>query len=88
MFSKADVVIGMHGAGFQNVVFCRKGTTVVHIGFGNNYRSLAKQFELKYHSIIVPGLKRITVSYTVPIADVVPQIEKAMIEDGLIRKDS
>ena len=88
MFSKADVVIGIHGAGFQNVAFCRKNTTVVHVGFANNYGSLAKQFELKYHSIIVPGLKRSTVSYTVPIVDVVAQIEKAMIEDGLIRKDS
>ena len=31
LFSNADVIFGPHGAGFTNIVFCKKGTKVIEI---------------------------------------------------------
>ena len=39
-FSTADIVIGYHGAGFSNVVFCRPTTTIVELStwlYGDDY---------------------------------------------------
>ena len=55
IFNKAKIIIGLHGAGFANIVFCRKGTKIVEImskTAGDEIRNLAKQNNLKYFSIV------------------------------------
>lgn len=36
LFSKAAVVVAVHGAGLQNQMFCKPGTTIIEIGDGPN----------------------------------------------------
>lgn len=53
-FHSADVIVGVHGAGFANIAYARMGATVIEIipeGFDagvTSYRSLADHFKLKY----------------------------------------
>jgi len=54
IFNSADSVIGLHGAGFANLVFCRPNTDVVEIkvkSTGDMYKNIAKNNNLKYAHI-------------------------------------
>jgi capsular polysaccharide biosynthesis protein len=56
LFASAKVIIGPHGAGLANLVFCRKGTTVIEL-FADDYvfplyYDLANKVELKYDYLI------------------------------------
>ena len=54
IFNRAKVIVGLHGAGFANIVFCRKGTHIIEIlskTTGNEFRSLAISNKLIYHSL-------------------------------------
>ena len=53
IFSQADIVIGAHGAGLSNILFCRRGTAIIEfIPEGGNVRNffwlLAEKVQLKY----------------------------------------
>lgn len=63
VFSRAKVVIGVHGAGFQNMMFCNPNTTVIHIGWHDFYRDLATQCGLSFHLIHAPGMTRSCYNY-------------------------
>jgi hypothetical protein len=47
LFSRAECVIGPHGAGLTNLVFCRPGTKVAEIG--TPYRPWACFYEIAHH---------------------------------------
>lgn len=53
LFSEADVVVGVHGAGLTNLLFCRPGATVVEIHSASwlhpCYWDLAVNMRLRYH---------------------------------------
>lgn len=83
MFSSADVVIGIHGAGFQNVMFCKPGTTVIHIGSDTDYKWLADAFSLSYHAVIDHFLSRESRNFEVHVPTIVEQISHAMEQDGI-----
>ena len=54
LFNNADKIVGLHGAGFANLVFCREGTKVLEIKSntaGEMYEKLALNNNLKYQSI-------------------------------------
>lgn len=55
-FSQAEMVVGVHGAGMANLMFCRPGTRVIEI-FPSNFRKstylwLARRLQLDYHYVI------------------------------------
>lgn len=59
LFASADVVVGPHGSGLANLVFCAPGTRVVEL-FSRNFVnpcfwSLANQVGLEYAYLIEPG---------------------------------
>lgn len=63
-FNTADIVIGPHGAGFANLVFCRPGTKVVEIGYNSGANALPPMFyqmsralKLDYRLLIANGTK-------------------------------
>lgn len=54
IFYNANCIIGLHGAGFANIVFCKKNTTVIEIKSnttGDIIKNLAISNKLKYINI-------------------------------------
>ena len=54
-FNNADFIIGLHGAGFANLSFCRENTKIIEFRMENTGKvieNLAKKNNLKFNSII------------------------------------
>jgi len=55
MFSKANVVMGVHGSGLTNFVFCKPGTHVIEFdpydGHRGPFQGIARSMNLEYRSI-------------------------------------
>ena len=74
LFSRAEVVIGPHGGGLSNLVWCRPGTAVVEL-YAHDYVNpvfwgLSENLGLRHHHVIgrpaMPGLPR---SYGAMVVD-------------------
>ena len=60
LFYNADCVVGLHGAGFVNLVFCKHGTKVIEFRSptsGNSIQNVSKKNNLNYNPIIVESKK-------------------------------
>ena len=62
MFNNAKTIIGLHGAGLANLVFCRKNTKIYEILVKNHsqinlYKNISKKIRLNYKKIIIPNKK-------------------------------
>lgn len=63
MFNRAAVVVGPHGAGFSNLIFCREGTAVIEIGYDSSdtlqldemYFQLSLGLHLRYWLVLGQG---------------------------------
>ena len=56
LFNSAETIVGLHGAGFSNIVFCNPGTKIVELRNSTSgllFENLAKKNNLNYSSIIV-----------------------------------
>jgi len=52
LFNNADCIVGLHGAGFANLAFCKPGTKVIEFknsGAGFLFDNVAKKNNLNYH---------------------------------------
>lgn len=59
LFHNAKTIVGLHGAGLTNVIFCKPGTKVIEIqshSTGNANRNLAKKCRLNYKRIVEKNL--------------------------------
>ncbi len=53
-FKNAEVIVGLHGAGFSNLIFCRPNTNIIELkpaGAGLMYANLAEKCKLNYKVI-------------------------------------
>ena len=53
LFHNAECIVGLHGGGFGNIVFCKPGTKVIELRSsyaGPVIENLAKKNDLNYHS--------------------------------------
>ena len=61
IFSNSKLIVGPHGAGFSNLVFCRKNTKVIEIKPKNHpnkvYETISKINKLNYNSIKLRHIK-------------------------------
>jgi capsular polysaccharide biosynthesis protein len=64
LFNNAEIIIGPHGAGFTNLIFCKPNTHIVEIDHGINgeqqrssYQGMAKRMECIYHPFYVDNLE-------------------------------
>ena len=58
-FNNADCIIGLHGAGFANLTFCKSNTKIIEFRTsktGKMYENLAKQNNLKFVSIVCKAI--------------------------------
>ena len=56
LFHNAECIVGLHGAGFGNIVFCKPGTKIIELKSltsGDAIKNLAKKNDLNYNSIEV-----------------------------------
>jgi capsular polysaccharide biosynthesis protein len=60
LFANASIVLGAHGAGFANILFCRKNTIVCELFpkyyHDSSFRVLAHALDLRYHYMICDTL--------------------------------
>ncbi len=55
LFNSAKVIVGNHGAGFANLVFCKKNTKIIEFVDKNTSqvtKKISKDLNLKYFSIM------------------------------------
>lgn len=55
IFSNAQIIVGLHGAGFANIVFCKRKTAIIEImsiTTNNQIKNLANQNNLNYSNLI------------------------------------
>ena len=66
LFARADVVVGPHGGGLSNLVWCRPGTAVVEL-YAHDYVNpvfwgLSETLGLRHHHVVgapaTPGIRR------------------------------
>ena len=73
LFQRAAIVIGVHGAGLVNTLFCHAGTTVVELGFPHtatrHYEHMAKSLDLRYHRILLDRSNASFASDTVTLSN-------------------
>lgn len=57
LFSRADVVIGVHGGALSNIIACKPGTTLIEIGFqadaAQHYQHMALSLGMVYRRVRV-----------------------------------
>lgn len=61
LFNKAKIILGIHGAGFANIIFCKKNTKVIELATkssGDAIKNLAKKCNLKYFRIINKNISK------------------------------
>ena len=59
MFNNANFIIGLHGAGFANMIFSKQDTKIIEIASntsGYAIRNLAKKCGLNYNKIIASNI--------------------------------
>lgn len=55
IFNSAKIIVGNHGAGFANLVFCKKNTKIIEFVDKNTakiFKKISKDLKLKYFSIL------------------------------------
>ena len=60
LFYNAKCVVGLHGAGFVNLVFCKLGTKIIEfrsLTSGNSIQNISKKNNLNYDPMIVESKK-------------------------------
>lgn len=61
LFARAFVVVGIHGAGFQNIVFMKPSTYAIHYcadGMWKLYAKIASKHNVKFFNILTPDAKQ------------------------------
>lgn len=85
MFQNARIVVGIHGAGFNNLLFVRPGTIVVQIGneelaSWGEYRHLAIQRGARFVPLVEPMIHRLAKNIAVNVSRVVSVIASSLAD--------
>jgi hypothetical protein len=64
LFNNAEIIIGPHGAGWANLIFCKPGTMIIEIDHGvkgteqrSAYKTMAQCMGCSYHALYVDLLE-------------------------------
>lgn len=86
-FAGASAVVAVHGAGLQNIMFCRPGTQVIELGFGAGlYAAISRSLQLKYRHVELPDFVWGSSNYTLRDVDgLVTNVSNILDESGIER---
>ena len=79
IFNSAELIIGLHGAGFANISFCKKNTKVIELRpkkykSANVYQRISKVNKLRYSKVIIDNDKK--TNFTVPVPKIIELLNK------------
>ena len=83
LFHKAECIVGLHGAGFANIVFCKPKTKVIELrslNAGVPIENLAQKNDLNYSSIIIDPSDKTSINQQGHIQVPIDKLSK-MLED-------
>ena len=79
LFAGADIVVGPHGAGLANLVFCKKGTRVIELQPARDrrkmFQNISRVRELDYHAVVCRDQKADVWSHDF---DLIVQLDKVV----------
>ena len=61
LFYNANCIFGLHGAGFSNLIFCKKNTKIIEVkpyGATTIYRNLSKECRLNYFGLEIKPISK------------------------------
>lgn len=86
LFRRATVVVGVHGAGMNNVMFMKgKGTYLVHLGWKvawQIYGIMSRQFNVDFVNIVTEGASQSGDNAVADIPVVVLQVRRSLLQEG------
>ena len=85
LFHNAECIVGLHGAAFANIVFCKPGTKIIELrglSTGDTVKNLSKKNDLNYSSIDVEAKETYKFDYPtqhgsiqIPISSLIKALE-------------
>ncbi|MBD2080453.1 glycosyltransferase family 61 protein [Leptolyngbya sp. FACHB-17] len=88
LFHQAEIIVGVHGAGFTNLTFCRSNTKVIEL-FSQEYtpkvyEQIAKHNQLVYTSLITDDIEAsespLTANFSISLASLREHLQRVMCE--------
>ncbi|MBD1846783.1 glycosyltransferase family 61 protein [Cyanobacteria bacterium FACHB-63] len=88
LFHQAEIIVGVHGAGFTNLTFCRSNTKVIEL-FSQEYtpivyEQIAKHNHLVYTSLITDDIEAsespLTANFSISLASLREHLQRVMCE--------
>lgn len=81
-FKHSKLVIGAHGAGFQNLMFMKSGSTAIHMGWKwEIYAKLAERHKISFKQVGIRGMSHNSGNHTADIAKVMQIVHKTLSND-------
>lgn len=87
LFSRASVVVGMHGAGITNQIFMQRGAHVIHLGWHGMwqlYARVAKEHGIDFVNVITEGASQTGENAKAEIPVVILEIRRALEKDEVL----
>lgn len=83
LFANASIVLGSHGAGFTNIIFCNEKTSIIELFSEQKveyfYKKICFDLGFNYSCLVFPSLGLITEDFIVDLSDIEDIIEQSLL---------
>ena len=79
MFNDAETIIGLHGAGLSNLIWCKKNTKIIELRSkltNKMYENLALQNQMDFHKIVSNPIDKVIANHYGSIKVDIDEIQK------------
>lgn len=86
LFNRATVVVGVHGAGFSNMMYMRQwGTHIIHLGWNGMWQFYARKADkhgIEFVNVLSPGASQNGDNVKAEIPVILLEIRRALTKEG------